>query len=212
MSDRVDQIFEQFKAAHRAGDDVDPVQLLDRLQDTDRAELTALIDAYLTRAPRREWDGAAYEQSHAPELVESLSRSLRGQAGLWPSVLPRLRDRARIKRADLVAELADRLGAGGQRAKVAGYYHEMEQGTLPADGVADTVLDALGSIVGESRDALRRAGQAFGPGPEGSEPQAVFARRARPIEGVSEAETHASPSATDSTPEPDEIDRLFTGG
>ncbi len=134
MSDRVDQIFEQFKAAHRAGEEVDPVQLLDRLQGTDRAELTALMDAYLTRAPRREWNAAAYEQSPAPALVDSLSRSLRGQAGLWPSLLPRLRDRARIKRADLVAELADRLGAGGQREKVAGYYHEMEQGTLPADG------------------------------------------------------------------------------
>lgn len=180
MSDRVDQIFEQFKAAHRAGEEVDPVQLLDRLEGTDRAELTALMDAYLTRAPRREWDQASYEQSPAPALVDSLSRSLRGQAGLWPSLLPRLRNGARMKRADLVAELADRLGAGGQREKVAGYYHEMEQGTLPAAGVTDTVLDALGAIVGESRDALRRAGEALGPGPEGGAAGPLFARQASP--------------------------------
>jgi len=212
MSDRVDQIFEQFKAAHRAGEEVDPVQLLDRLQGTDRAELAALMDAYLTRAPRREWDADAYERSPAPALVDSLSRSLRGQAGLWPSLLPRLRDRARIKRADLVAELADRLGAGGQRDKVAGYYHEMEQGTLPAAGVTDTVLDALGAIVGESRDALRRGGQAFGPGPEGGEPGALFARRASPSIHALETEPPTSPGTADRTPESDEVDRLFTGG
>lgn len=212
MSDRVDQIFEQFKAAHRAGEDVNPVLLLDRLEGTDRAELTALMDAYLTRAPRREWDQAAYEQSRAPALVDSLSRSLRGQAGLWPSLLPRLRDRARLKRADLVAELADRLGAETQRDKVAGYYHGMEQGTLPADGVTDTVLEALGAIVGESRDALRRAGQALGPGPEAAASGVLYARTGAPSIDALEMESPASPTAAERTPEPDEVDRLFTGG
>jgi len=212
MSDRVDQIFEQFKAAHRAGEDVDPVLLLDRLEGTDRAELTALMDAYLTRAPRREWDQAAYEQSQAPALVDSLSRSLRGQAGLWPSLLPRLRDRARLKRADLVAELADRLGAETQREKVAGYYHGMEQGTLPADGVTDSVLEALGAIVGESRDALRRAGQALGPGPEAAAPGALYARVGSPSLESHDAESPMAAGMAAPPPEPDEVDRLFTGG
>ena len=54
--------------------------------------------------------------------------------------------RARIKRADIVAELAARLW-GRKQEKVASYYHEMEQGRLPASGVSDTVLEALGKIV-----------------------------------------------------------------
>ncbi len=209
MSDRVDQLFEQFKSAHRAGEVVDAPGLLSQLEGTDRAELTALIDAYLTRAPRRAWDEAAYRQSDAPQAVEALTRSLKGQAGLWPSLLPRLRDRARIKRADLVAELADRLGAAGQAEKVGGYYHEMEQGTLPAEGVSDAVLEALGAIVGETRDALRRAGAAFGPGPAETAAAggATFARQVDALE----TPTLSAP-AVGAGREPDEVDRLFTGG
>ena len=214
MSDRVDQLFQQFKTAFGAGEDADLPTLLSEVEGDDRAELSALIDAYLVRAPRQEWDAEAYRRSSAPEVVDALTRGLRGQAGLWPSVLPRLRARARIKRADLVAELADRLGAATQTEKVAGYYHQMEQGTLPADGVSDTVLDALGRIVGETREALRRAGQAFGPGPEAGEPGALFARQAGQSIEALEIDALASPATAtaDRTPDPDEVDRLFTGG
>ena len=213
MSDRVDQLFQQFKAAFGAGEDADLPALLAKVEGDDRAELSALIDAYLVRAPRQEWDVEAYRRSSAPEVVDALTRGLRGQAGLWPSVLPRLRARARIKRADLVAELADRLGAATQTEKVAGYYHQMEQGTLPADGVSDTVLDALGRIVGETRDALRQAGSAFGPGPEASAAGATFARQGMPaVDALEAPSAAASPGTVDRASEPDEVDRLFTGG
>lgn len=211
MSDRVDQLFQQFKAAFASGEDSDPRALLDQLEGDERAELSALMDAYLTRVPRQEWDPEAYKRSAAPEMVDALTRGLRGQAGLWPSVLPRLRARARIKRADLVAQLADRLGAGAQEEKVAGYYHQMEQGTLPAAGVSDAVLDALAAIVGETRDALRQAGGAFGPGPEEGPAGATFARRGMPAD-VEAPVTPASPGVGDDTAAPDEVDRLFTGG
>ena len=209
MSDRVDKLFQQYKAAFVAGDDANPQAVLAEVEGDERAELSALIDAYLTRAPRQEWDEAAYLRSSAPEHVDRLARGLRGQAGLWPSLLPRLRAQARIKRGDLVAELADRLGAENQRDKVGDYYHQMEQGTLPADGVSDTVLDALGRIVGETRDALRQAGSAFGPGPEGSASGATFAREGMPasIDALSTSAMEAPRSG-----EPDEVDRLFTGG
>ena len=208
MSDRVDELFEQFKAARARGGQTDVAALVAEVDGPERAELVTLIDAYLTRAPRAEWDAEAYERSGAPHAVQSVSASLRGQAGLWPSLLPRLRNQARIKRSDLTAELAERLGAERQRDKVAGYYHGMEQGTLPAAGVSDTVLDALGAIVGVGRDRLRRAGQALGPGPEGSSTEAVFARQttATPAAGSEVADLAAEP------PQPDEVDRLFTGG
>ncbi len=210
MSDRVDQLFEQFKAAHAGGERVDVAALLAQAEGTDRAKLTVLIEAFLARAPRAEWDPEAYERSGATHAVQAVSSSLRGQAGLWPSLLPRLRNRARIKRTDLAAELALRLGAEGQTAKVAGYYHEMEQGTLPAAGVSDTVLDALGAIVGVGRETLRKAGEALGPGPEGSTGAAVFAREAS-IE-VDNASPGAAARSSSDAPEPDPVDRLFTGG
>lgn len=205
MSEMVDQLFKEYVA----GGGADPLPFLERAPEGDRAELAALIEGFLARAPRREWDAAAYEASGAPAVVDSLSRSLRGQAGLWPSLLPRLRNRARVKRADLVAELADRLGAADKREKVAAYYHEMEQGSLPAEGVSDTVLEALGQILGQTRDALRRAGSALKP-PEVGEVGAAeaFARTGAPAEGPATLAAALLRSDDDF----DEVDRLFRGG
>jgi hypothetical protein len=211
MTDAVDQVFKEYIAAHRESGAADPLPFLERIPEPERPELIALIEGFLARAPRREWDAAAYEASAAPALVDSLSRSLRGQAGLWPSLLPRLRDQARIKRADLVAELASRLGANDKREKVAGYYHQMEQGSLPADGVSDTVLDALGTIVGQSRDALRRAGAAFEAPDTGEMGSAqAFARVGAPAD---EIPPPASPGTGSPAQEDfDEVDRLFRSG
>jgi hypothetical protein len=128
---------------------------------------------------------------------------------MWPAVLPRLRNQARIRRSDLVSELAARLGAESRQDKVELYYHQMEQGLLPEPGVSDTVLDALGRIVGWSADALRKAGQMPQPGPPRADAGAVFARSHM-------LDTVAAPPASEA-PEPagpqewDEVDRLFRG-
>ena len=66
-----------------------------------------------------------------------------------------------------MAQLAARLGAEGQTDKVGRYYHQMEQGLLPASGVSDSVLEALGRIVGYGADALRKAGEMPGGGRPG---------------------------------------------
>ena len=172
----VERLLREYIAEHRGGGKADPTEYVARLEGADRKELAALIDGYLERAPRQEWNREAYESSNAPQLVDALARSLQGEAGLWPSLLPRLRARARVKRSDVVAELAERLGAGAKREKVAVYYHEMEQGTLPSSGVSDRVLEALGQIVGESAGALRSAGSAF----RGSEPAGSVTDQAAP--------------------------------
>src|SRR5919106_523740 len=76
-------------------------------------------------------------------------------------------------------QLAARLGAQSKQEKVASYYHEMEQGRLPASGVSDTVLEALGKIVGYGKEALRTAGQMPAPGGPPPEAGAVYARTTR---------------------------------
>ena len=81
--------------------------------------------------------------------------------------------------ARFVDRLAAALGVENKREKVAGYYHEMEQGLLPAAGVSDRVLEALGRIIGETAHALRDAGRALTPSGEGPPTTAAaFARRA----------------------------------
>src|SRR6201995_2281056 len=157
MSD-VDRLLADYIAEHRAGGEADPGAYLSRASPAERAELAALIDAYRARAPRQLFDQARFGGSSAERTVDELERAIAGQAGLWPALLPRLRDRAGLKRSALVERLVAALGVSDRQHKVAGYYHEMEQGLLPADGVSERVLDALGQIVGESAKALREAG------------------------------------------------------
>src|ERR1700712_4117311 len=112
----VQRLLEAFIAEDRAGGSADPAAYLARTSGVERAELEALIDGYLARAPRRAFDRAAFEASPAAARVVA---SLAGSSGTWPALLPRLRDRARLKRDVLVARLAAELGVGGREAKVA---------------------------------------------------------------------------------------------
>jgi hypothetical protein len=197
----VERLIAEYKEAHRAGEG-DPRPFLERAAPADRPLLAALIDAYLEEAPRRE---VAEPDPAAAAVAEEVQRSLSGASGLWPALLPRLRARARLRRAELVSQLAARLGAQAQRDKVGLYYHQMEQGLLPEEGVSDTVLEALGRIVGYTAEALRKAGQLPAPGPPRADEGAVFARAT-----YGDA---AEPAAADTGPEPfDEVDRLFRGG
>lgn len=215
MSD-VDRLLSDYISEHRAGGEADPLAYLDQLEGTDREELAELLDAYLQRTPGREWDPDAYRGSAAERLTESLSRSLTGRAGLWPVVLPRLRERAQMKRADLVERLAEALGVGGRREKVASYYHEMEQGSLEPAGVSDRVLAALGAIVGTSAETLRRTGESLPAGkPIEGAPDAAFTRmqHAPPGYEADEAPQAGAPARSPGTAEEwDEVDELFRGG
>jgi hypothetical protein len=203
----VERLFAEYKELHASGGEADPQRFLARVSGLEREQLAALIDAYLERAPRREFDAAAFRDSPAAAVADSVTRTLTGSAGLWPVLLPRLRNQARIKRADLVAVLAARLGAQSQQEKVASYYHEMEQGRLPASGVSDTVLEALGKVVGYGKDALRSAGEMPAPGGPPPEAGAVFTRTSR-REGAADEEVAPATASEDW----DEVDRLFRGG
>lgn len=206
----VDRLLAEYIAEHRAGGAADPGRYLSRASRSEQDELAALIDGYLARAPRQEFDQAAFRGSSAERIVDELERAIAGQAGLWPAVLPRLRDRVGLKRSVLVERLAAALGVGSEKDKVADYYHQMEQGLLPAQGVSDRVLEALGKLVGVTAQSLREAGRALAPPRDGpsTAPAAAFARRAH-------AETAELPS-TEPAPAPeaewDEVDQLFRGG
>jgi hypothetical protein len=209
--DDIDRLLREYIAEHKSGGEADPVAYLEKVEAGDRRKLAVLIEGYLERSPGRAWDPEAYKGSGAERLVEGLEGSLTGEAGLWPSLLPRLRNRARIKRADLVDQLAKKLGLESKREKVGSYYHQMEQGQLPSEGVADRVLIALGDLVGETAEALRAAGEAWGGTARGQPTQGVFARTAQQnVMYDAPAPGRLSPG----TPEPeewDEVDELFRG-
>jgi hypothetical protein len=200
-------LLEQYVAAHGKGEADDPREWLERLPEgRERAKLEALIDAYLSRAPMRKWDPDAFRASGLAPFAEQVNTALYSQSGNWPAVLPALREKAQIKRSDLVARLAAALGVQDKEKKVGSYYHEMETGSLPSEGVNDKVLDALGSLLGQSGEALRRAGQAIrGDASVAASEAPAFARTAR-----GEVIADAALSAADDE-ESDEVDRLFRG-
>ena len=210
MSD-VEQLLREFIAEDRAGGAADPLAYLERVEGADRLELETLIDGYLARAPRRAFDSTEFARSPARAVAEELGRALGGASGTWPALLPRLRHRAQLRRAEVVARLASELGVDVSReAKVARYYHQMERGTLPAVGVSDRVLEALGRVVGVTAARLREAGRSVGGLPPAPAAAASFARVGSPDPKYVEAEALMAGAPAD---EPrDEIDELFTGG
>jgi hypothetical protein len=216
------QLFREFADRYAAEESADPREYLARAEGTDREELRALIDGFLERAPRREWDAAAFRGSMAERAVERAGEAEEEAAeagaaaapepaGAWPEVLPELRHRARLKRSEVVERLAAALGFSDREARVGEYYHRMEQGLLTPSGVSSRVLEALGGIVGASAEALRGAGEMGEAGAAGGE---VFARVGGPTDQASpDVAGEVDASAADATPAPpDELDRLFTGG
>jgi hypothetical protein len=209
----VERLLTEYKKAHEGGDEADPRPYLARVAGVDRELLAGLIDAYLAEAPRRPFSAAAFGESRAAPVAEEVERSLAGAGGMWPALLPRLRARARLRRTELVAQLAARLGAQGQRDKVGLYYHQMEQGLLPESGVSETVLVALGKIVDSTASALRKAGQMPAPGPPRTDEGAVFARATygEPAPEVP-ADAEELAARERGAEKWDEVDRLFRGG
>jgi len=222
-NEQADLLFTEYVIAHRQGK-VDPVPFLDRATESEREVLATLIDAYLIDAPGREWDPAAFEGSVAQAMVAPITRALCGVSGTWPVLLPSLRNRAQIKRGELVELLADGLGYPKKSRRVAEYYHGMEQGNLPSSEVSGQVLQVLSGILGTGVSRLRNAGDMIGGG-ELKGGHAVFARKpswaSDPVKSIEPpALTDSDASAGMLSPAPPEsrdeedraVDRLFTGG
>lgn len=213
----VHALLEQYISTHQAGGNADPREWLAQVEGRDRSALEGLIDAYLARAPMRRWDPDAFRESGLAPFAEQVTTALHGRSGTWPALLPRLRDRAALRRSELTERLAAALGAPDKQDKVGFYYHEMEQGLLPSEGVDDEVLEALATILGQSAEMLSQAGRSLLPGAgEASGVGApAFARQAAPDPGYvvgMAAPTREDEASPDPVAEPDEIDRLFRGG
>src|SRR5688500_8609042 len=91
-----DRLFDEFIEADLSGSNPDPWEYVGRLEGVEREELEELIDAYYVDAPLREWDAGAFRGSATERMADAIDRSFRGQAGWWPALLPRLRDKAKL--------------------------------------------------------------------------------------------------------------------
>ncbi len=209
----VDRLLTEYIEKQLAGERPEPRAFVEKLEGDERGELAELIDAYLMDAPADPWDPGALQNSPEAAVLESMGRALKGEAGMLPAVLPRLRARAKLRRDQVVAALAESLGLTGKTERVGAYYHQLEFGDLPARGVKDQVFDALGSILGVSGAGLRRAGEAPVPSSgDAGKGAAVYARVAEPDERFNAAAPgKATAGETRASGDWDEVDELFRG-
>lgn len=212
MLTNLDRLVTEYAAAHReSGVPPDPRLYLEQVPESERATLARRIEEVLLSAPRRQWDREAFEATLDSPLMRAIETAAHGSSGLWPALLPRLRNSAQLKRREVVRRLARELGVAGREEKVGRYYHEMEQGRLDEGGVSDAVLDALARILGASAEALREAGRALGSATFGAQgPSApVYTRTAIPDSAY---ESAAQEGPAEPSEEPwDEVDELFAG-
>lgn len=211
----VNRLLRDYIERYEAEGAPDPSDLLAQVEGSDRARLIALIEGYLEHAaPTPDWDPEAFEGSLAERATERLVEAWEAESAALPRELVALRKRAELPRPALVEQLAAALGFPKQTERVAVYYNAMEHGNLPPAGVSAKVFDALASILDTSAEALRKAGEAVAPS-AGGEPGAAFARETRATEAADQAAPSpglASRRAEEPGQEPDELDRLFTGG
>ena len=210
----IDRLLREYIERFESGGSSDPGDLLAQVEGADREKLSVLIQGYLEHAaPAQDWDAEAFEGSVAERAVARVAESWSQASGQLPAELVKLRDERQITRATLVDRLAEALGVSGAREKVAFYYHRMEQGLLPAEGVSGKVWEALAGLLETSADSLRELGAGTKPR-GGAASEALYARTAAPP--PEEYADSGSPAAARSpgtdADQPDEVDRLFTGG
>jgi transcriptional regulator with XRE-family HTH domain len=205
-----DRVLSDFIDAWNAGRRPDVDEHLARVEPDRRDELATDIAAFVAFAPTPDYDDAAIAAIRAEPAVASAAASARSGGGLWPALLPRLRERAALSTAQLATALVGALGLPADREpKARGYLERLEAGDLEPRGLSGRLLDALARLLGVPRDDLEAAGAFGAPAPA----PALFRAEGPAAEALRDdldviADALAAPGAGDW----DEVDDLFRGG
>lgn len=209
MSDLVNERFERFRDRFLAEGAANPREYLEGLEGDERAELELLIEVFLIEAPPRPWNEEEFKRTGAAAFAERMAAEIVADMATGEKRLIDLRTSAEIARESLVDRLARELDLPDETESVSYYYHHLERGNLPVEGVSESVFEALSRILKVSAKRIRDAAEAsrrdMGPG------EPVFARTVtgtRPILEAAEAEIISFESPDSSG----EVDRLFTKG
>lgn len=211
----LDRLLGEFADAWNAGERPRVEDFLDRAPAEGRNELAQVIETFLAIAPSPRYSEETMAELMREPAVLASVESARGRSGLLPSLLPRLRDRARLRRDEVVARLAAALRMPRAEAKMARYLHELESGTLEAAGVSRRVFEALASVLGAPVEEIERAADAPGLG-GGTGPAPAFMRSVEAFDAAAEPPAMGSAAPAARAPagdeDWDEVDRLFRGG
>jgi hypothetical protein len=208
--DKVDRLLNEFVEAWNAGRRPEVDDFVERAPEGERDELAGLIGAFLEIAPTPAYSPEQLDALRADPTVQAIARVAEDEPG--PTPLPRLRERAKLKRDQVVEALARTLGFPEKMAKISRYYHQLEIGTITPGQVSQRVVDALADILGVTPNDVEQAGAFFHLSPE---PAAeMFLRRDEYGNEILTAERLEAAAERAPVPEEswDEVDRLFLGG
>jgi transcriptional regulator with XRE-family HTH domain len=182
---------------------------LQRVAEPERADLAAQLMTWLEIAPTPRYDDAAREQIAADPRVRASIDAMARDAGVWPELLPRLRERASLSVRELASKLAAAVGLGAAaEEKTASYLGQLEDGSLDPARVSRRVIDALAGILRADPALLEGAGgPAFRAAPVFRASAPPSAATERNIEILADMLTAKAPAE-----DWDEVDQLFQGG
>jgi len=210
----IDERWNELEGALRSGLPFDREDPFEGLSDSERIELAERLERFAD-----DWMAAGAEPeaaqlaAHSDPQLERVRRSVQGDSGMWPSMLPRLRERASLGRDELAAQLAEVLGESSDPEKVRRYYHRMEWGQLPGRGVSAEVLDSLAKLLDADPVELRNSGTLSGRRERPAQPRSRTSQTFARFIGSDVSPGQNNP-VNDLPDEPDwdDTDRLFLGG
>ena len=194
--------FEAFARAWEAGELPDPDAYLSRVPPDERVALSERIRDYLAVAPEPEWDDATWSGLAAdPAAARALEIPL-AEPEPWPSLLPRLRARARVSWRDVARSLGV---ARPERAEA--YLVAMERGEHEPARVTRRALAAIGRALDVPVEALLWTGP-----PPAAMLRVAAPAAAAPPPGTLEELDRLADLATRDADDFDDADLLFLGG
>ena len=216
MSTSTEQLLSEFIDDWNAGRRPDVRAYLQRAPaGPDRDALAEQVGAWLEVAPTPAYDAPARAAIRADPVVQRVFAAVGEDAGLWPQVLPALRQRKGFSVGELAARLATRVGlAKPEVERAEGYLERLERGELEASRISRRLVDALAELLGVTPGTLGDAGT-FGRGLRPAAAGGTLFRRdgdagdwvAGDLEVLSAAASEPAPPQA-----LDELDRLFVGG
>jgi len=204
-----DRILSDFIDAWNAGRRPDVDEHLARAAEPDRDQLLADITSFVAFAPTPDYDDAALAAIRAEPVVASAHAAATARGGLWPALLPRLRERAALSTSQLAEQIVGALGlSSADEPKTRGYLDQLEAGELEPRGLSGRLLDTMARLLGVPRAELEGAG-AFG-----SPATAALFRAEGPAAETArdDLDVLADALAAPSGAHWDEVDELFRGG
>jgi transcriptional regulator with XRE-family HTH domain len=205
----IDRVLSEFIDDWNAGRRPQVDAYLDRVPEGERASLADQLMTWLEVAPTPAYDDKTRAEIRSEPVARASIDAMASEAGLWPELLPRLRERASLSVRELAGNLVAAIGLGSNaEPKTSDYLKQLERGSLDPARVSQTVIEKLAGILRVEPSLLDQAGgPTFRPAPMFRAAKPASSGTVRNMEVLADMLTAKAPAE-----DWDEVDQLFQGG